>query len=105
MEHSALAGERRTRDFHAWVRGSTIVAAIVVCLIGLARAAGEYPLTLALEAKATAASTTIISTVNIRVDRLMEESRRKRVTDALTYSGYGNFLTALRGIPAVGSIE
>jgi hypothetical protein len=34
----------------------------------------------------------------------MEESRRKRVTDALLHGGYGNFLPALRLLPPVGTI-
>ena len=61
------------------------VAILVACLIGSARAAGDYPLVLTLEASANIATAAVTSTVTIRVDRLMEESRRKRVTDALTY--------------------
>jgi hypothetical protein len=68
------------------------------------RAAGEYPLTVSLAASASTAETQINSRVLIHVDRLMEESRRKRVTDALTYSGYGNFLNALRALPPIGAI-
>jgi hypothetical protein len=34
----------------------------------------------------------------------MEENRRKRVTDALMYGGYGNFVTALRALPPIGTI-
>jgi hypothetical protein len=34
----------------------------------------------------------------------MEESRRMKVTDALRFSGYANFLNALRALPPVGSI-
>jgi hypothetical protein len=34
----------------------------------------------------------------------MLESRRTRVTDALRYGGYGNFVTALRTLPSVGTV-
>jgi hypothetical protein len=78
--------------------------ALVAVLVVAIGAAGEYPLALTLEATASNATTRITSSVSIRVDRLMEANRRKRVTDALTYSGYGNFLTALRALPPVGAI-
>jgi len=84
---------------------ATAVAGFVVYLTGPARAAGEYPLTLTAEAKTNAGTTAVTSTVTIRVDRLMEENRRKRVTDALRYSGYLNFVPALRALPPVGAIE
>ena len=67
--------------------------------------AGDYPLTLTADATVKTSDVTITSHVVIYVDRLMEESRRKRVTDALTYSGYGNFLNALRELPPIGAIE
>jgi hypothetical protein len=86
-------------------RRAVLVASLVTCLVGLTHAAAEYPLTLAVEAKANTATTAVKSSLTIRVDRLMDESRRKRVTDALTYSGYANFVTALRTLPAVGAIE
>jgi hypothetical protein len=70
-----------------------------------APAAGTYPLVMTLEATASTTAAAVSSSVTIRVNRLMEENRRKRVTDALTYSGYGNFLTALRSLPPVGEIE
>ena len=96
--------DRDKRARGAWGR-SVCVAILVTCLVGSARAAGDYPLALTLEASATVAAAAVTSSVTIHVDRLMEESRRKRVTDALTYSGYGNFLTALRMIPPIGTIE
>jgi hypothetical protein len=71
-----------------------------VCLL-----ASDYPLTLTADATAKTATVTISSSVVIRVERLMEESRRARVADALKYSGYGNFLNALRGLPPIGAIE
>jgi hypothetical protein len=69
------------------------------------RAGGTYPLSLSLQASAANGAAAVTSSVTIRVDRLMEENRRKRVTDALTYSGYGSFLTALRALPPVGAIS
>jgi hypothetical protein len=66
--------------------------------------AGTYPMTLTLDAKLGGEVTTVASTVTVAVNRLMEESRRTRVTDALTYSGYGNFLTTLRTLPPIGTI-
>src|SRR5262249_29159455 len=81
------------------------VVCLFACLIATPRAADDYPLTLTLDASANTATAAVTSKVTIRVDRLMEENRRKRVTDALTYSGYSNFLNALRPLPSVGAIE
>ena len=80
------------------------LAALVACLAGSARAVGEYPLVLTLSAAAATSTTAVTSSVTIRVSRLMEESRRKRVTDALLHGGYGNFLPALRLLPPIGAI-
>ena len=77
------------------------ILSLLVTAIG---ATGHYPLELTLEATAGNTTTRITSSVTIRIDRLMEENRRKRVTDALTYSGYGNFMTALRALPPVGKV-
>jgi hypothetical protein len=85
--------------------GASFRAALILCLMTPAHTAGTYPLTLTVEATARTATAAVTSSVTIRVDRLMEENRRKRVTDALTYSGYANFLTALRALPPVGAIE
>jgi len=81
-----------------------VVSGLVAALVGVPRAAGDYPLALSLEAKTATAATRVSSVIAIRIDRLMEESRRKRVTDALTYAGYGSFLNTLRTLPPVGSI-
>jgi len=81
------------------------MAAAIVCAIAPALGAGSYPLTLTVDAKASSAAAAVTSTVKIHVNRLMEENRRKRVTDALTYSGYQNFLNALRALPPIGTIE
>jgi hypothetical protein len=77
---------------------------VLACLAGSGRAAGNYPLILTLDAAAATTTTAVTSSVTVRVDRLMEESRRKRVADALRHGGYGNFLPALRVLPPVGTI-
>jgi hypothetical protein len=67
--------------------------------------ASDYPLVLTLDAVAkTTAGTGITSAVTIEVARLMEETLRKRVTDALTYGGYPKFVPALRALPSIGTI-
>jgi hypothetical protein len=89
-----------------WVWRSLTTAVITLAAVSGSHplgAAGSYPLTLTVQATASTGAAAA-SSVTIRVDRLMEENRRKRVTDALTYSGYGNFLTALRALPPVGAI-
>ena len=87
------------------LRYSACLTGLVACLSASAGTAGNYPLTLTLEANGERATTKVASSVTVRVNRLMEENRRKRVADALKYSGYGNFLTALRALPAIGAIE
>ena len=82
-----------------------LVGSIVLCLAGSIQSAPTYPLTLPLHARATSPTTTIVSAVTIRVDRLMEEIRRIRVSDALKRNGYAGFLYALRALPPVGAIE
>jgi hypothetical protein len=80
------------------------LASLIACLSVSARAVSDYPLDLTLDANANTSTTAVTSIVTVRVERLMEENRRKRVTDALTYSGYAAFLTALRALPPVGTI-
>jgi hypothetical protein len=65
----------------------------------------SYPLKLTADASVKSGVTTVTSKVTIRVDRAMEDNRRKRVTDALAYGGYANFLNTLRPLPPVGAIE
>jgi hypothetical protein len=84
---------------------TVMLGPLIALLIGPIWTSADYPLTLTLDATAGTAAATVASSVTIRVDRLMEENRRKRVTDALTYSGYGHFLNALRAIPVIGAIE
>ncbi len=96
------------------MRGRTLTGAVLVlagaCAVsGYAATGGanaaDYPLSLTLNAKVKSGDTEITSIVTVTVDRLMEESRRTRVTDALRYNGYQGFLNTLRTLPAVGKIE
>ncbi len=66
--------------------------------------AGEYPVSLDLSATATTATASVTSTVVISVERLMEESRRVRATDALKHGGYPGFFNLIRTLPPVGTI-
>ena len=86
-------------------RRAVIAALLVLCWGSLAGAAGEYPMKLTLNAQLKAAATTVSSTVTIAVERLMEESRRTRVTDGLKFNGYPGALKVLRSLPPVGTIE
>jgi hypothetical protein len=88
-----------------WFRLPVAVGVLVAGSASLTRAGADYPLARVFDAQVKSDTTTITSRVTIRVDRLMEESRRTRVTDALRYGGYPNFFNALRGLPPVGSIE
>jgi len=86
------------------LRSLAAAAGLAACLGASGLAAGEYPLTLTLDARANSGASAVTSSVRIHLDRLMEESRRKRVTDALSYGGFANFLTALRTLPPIGEI-
>ena len=79
--------------------------ATVVVASGPMQAAAHYPLSLKLDATVKSGDTTITSKITIQIDRPMEEVRRTRVTDALKFGGYANFLNALRGVPPVGSVQ
>jgi len=80
------------------------IAVALACAAGAARAA-DYPMTLSADAKATAGTAAVTAVVTIKVDRLMEENRRKRVTDRLEHDGYAKFVPELRSLPPVGTIE
>ena len=82
-----------------------IVTAAMAGSAGVARGAGEYPLALTADVSAKTDTVTISAVVTIKVDRLIEENRRKRLTDALKFGGYPKFVTTLREIPAIGSIQ
>ena len=86
---------------------STRFAWIASCLLVFVAAvqAAEYPLTLAASAQVAKGATTVTTTFTIHVDRVMNETFRTRVTDALKFGGYPKFLPALRALPAIGTIE
>jgi hypothetical protein len=65
----------------------------------------DYPLERVLDARVQVGDTSIVSKVTVSVDRLMEENRWKRVTDALNHGGYTNFMTALRMLPPIGWVQ
>ena len=71
-------------------------AATVACLVA-APSAADYPLSLVALASLKSGAPSVTSNVVIRVDRLMEESRRTRVTDALKYNGYLGFVPMFIG--------
>ena len=80
------------------------LATIILLGTGPTHAAVQYPLALTLDAQMKTGETTVTSKVTVRVDRAMDDSRRTRVTDALKFGGYANFLNALRPSPPLGTI-
>ena len=99
-----IDGRIRWRPMSVAWRRPVCLASLAACLIGSTPAASDYPLMLTLDAGANTEVTVITSSVTIRVERLMEENRWKRVTDALKYGGDGNFFPALRALPPIGTI-
>ena len=77
---------------------------LLLCIGALAQAAGGYPKTLVAQALVKSGETSITSTVTIKIDRLMEPSRRTRVLDGLKFNGYQGFMNALRPLPTIGTI-
>ena len=61
-------------------------------------------MTLAVSAQVKSGATTVTSAFTITVERLMTEPTRTKVTDALRFGGYQNFLPALRAAPVIGAI-
>ena len=87
------------------MRTLLLAPAVVGLLIASpAHAEVQYPLVLTLDAQFTRGVTTITSKVTIRVERPMLDSARTRVTDALKFGGYANFVTTLRTVAAAGTI-
>jgi hypothetical protein len=91
--------------------GGTVYRVVITCVLfvalaagGSIRAAGVYPMALAVTAQVKSGATTVTSTFAIRIERLMTEPTRTKVTDALRFGGYQNFLPALRAAPVVGTI-
>jgi len=94
------------------IRQSLLALACIAALawtagpIGAAQtpAAGVYPRDVVAQAKTSLNGTTIMSTLTIHIDRLIEPSRRTRVLDGLKYNGYQGFMNALRPLPVIGTI-
>ena len=79
-----------------------LLTAIVVW--GGAGQAMEYPLALTLDARAKNETATVTSKLSIRIERLLADAPYKRVSDALRFGGYPNFLNTLRPLPVIGTI-
>jgi len=83
-----------------------VVTAGLILASGLfVGAAIEYPLTLVAKAEAKNETTTLTSTVTLRLERPMRATDLRRTTDGFKYNGYAGFLNALRQAPAIGSIQ
>ena len=89
-------------------RTSAIAAAVttsaLVWFAAPGHAANGYPRTLVAEATAANGPNKITAVVTIKIDRLVEPTRRQRVLDGLKYNGYQGFMNALRPLPVIGSI-
>jgi len=84
-------------------RFTHVVICLVLCWTSVQ--AADYPLTLTANAQVTKGSTTVTTTLTIRVERPMNGTYRTRVVDALKFGGYPNFLKTLRPLPVIGTIE
>jgi len=82
-----------------------IIALLIVLCSAAAQGAQQFPLALAADTRVTRGATTVTTTFAIHIDRVMNETFRTRVTDALKFGGYLKFLPALRALPAIGTIE
>lgn len=81
------------------------VVALTVVGGGQTTAEVRYPFAVTLDAQLKMGVTTVTSKVTITVDRAMDVPVRARVTDALKFGGYPNFLNTLRLVQSVGSIQ
>ena len=80
-------------------------AAVWIGAIAPLCATGDaYPRVLVADAKATSGEATVTAKVTIKIDRLMEPSRRTRVLDGLKFNGYQGLMNALRPLPVIGTI-
>jgi hypothetical protein len=98
---------RRAARKKAMRRTSAIAAAVTAALVCVAvpgHAANGYPRTLVAEATAASGPNKITAMVTIKIDRLVEPTRRQRVLDGLKFNGYQGFMNALRPLPVIGSI-
>jgi hypothetical protein len=85
------------------LRLASVSLCVLMCVAAVQ--AADFPLALAARAQVTKGATTVTTTFTIRVDRLMNETFRTRVTDALKFGGYPKFLPALRALPPLGTIQ
>jgi hypothetical protein len=87
-------------------RGRLFALACLASIVvgGGAGLAMEYPLALTLEARAKNETATVTSKLSIRIERLLADAPYKRVSDALRFGGYPNFLNTLRPLPVIGTI-
>jgi hypothetical protein len=85
-------------------RALSVTVAALVCLHVPAGAAGVYPATILANAKAVDGATTVTSTITIKIDRLVEPSRRDRLIKGLRQDGYQGFMNVIWTLPAIGSI-
>ena len=85
-------------------RFAPVAVCLVLCLTAVQ--AADYPLTLGGQLLRSArAPRQSRSKLTIQVDRLMNQTYRQRVTDALKFGGYPNFLKQLRALPVIGAID
>ncbi len=84
-------------------RVASLAVYLLMCVAAVQ--AADFPLTMAASATVSKGATTVTTTFTIHVDRLMNETFRTRVTDALKFGGYPKFLSALRALPEIGAIE
>ena len=81
------------------------IASLLLMGTGSMRADIKYPLLVTLDAQIKSGVTTITSQVTVRVERAMLASWRTQVTDALQHGGYSNFVSKLRPLSPIGTIE
>lgn len=84
------------------------VFAVVLLSLPLSAAAQSnvsYPLDVTLDGRTKTEAASVNAPITIALNRLMEESRRERVLQALKENGYPGFLTVLRSLPPVGVVR
>ena len=88
------------------MRTRLLIAATVAAALGggLYAAPVVYPLALRLDAQVKVGGATVNSAVDIKVDEAMPAFRRTRALDGFKHGGYPGFLSALRAMPALGSV-
>jgi hypothetical protein len=86
-------------------RGACVLTALTLAALPNAVRAQSYPRTLVASAAVSGANGALTGTVTIHVDELMQDVDFKQVADALQYSGYLQFLPALRKLPEIGYVQ